>query len=145
MTKQDNRKHFEISSGSISPLAFRTNVAKQSFTRQPIQEVMHSEDGTTITSKEFDENLRTLRTAIAQAESLLTGNSPSVENINKAQRCLSNALAVNLPWSVKDREIRASHSETVRQLYKTVRESSGMGGTSSIGIQSEIMQRQGVA
>ena len=145
MTKQDNRKHFEISSGSISPLAFRINVAKQSFTRQPIQEVMHSEDGKTITPREFDENLRTLRTAIAQAESLLTGNSPSVENINKAQRCLSNALAVNLPWSVKDREIRASHSETVRQLYKTVRESSGMGGTSSIGIQSEIMQRQGVA
>ncbi|MBQ3117304.1 MAG: hypothetical protein IJC11_03160 [Alphaproteobacteria bacterium] len=145
MAKQDNRKHFEISSGSIPPPAFGINVAKQSFVRQPIQEVMHSEDGTTITSKEFDENLIKLRTAIAQAESLLVGDSPSVENVNKAQQCLSNALAVNLPWSVKDREIRASHSETVRQLYKTVRESSGMGGTSSIGTQSEIMQRQGVA
>ncbi|MBR3913417.1 MAG: hypothetical protein IKJ28_04210, partial [Alphaproteobacteria bacterium] len=77
--------------------AFGINVAKQSFMRQPIQEVMHSEDGTTITSKEFDENLRTLRTAIAQAESLLVGDSPSVENVNKAQQCLSNALAVNLP------------------------------------------------
>ena len=73
-----------------------------------------------LTQREFDENLKNLRSTLAEVESLLHGDMKNPENIKRCQQLLGFATSLRLPQEVKDKEIR-SYPPAVQHLYETVK------------------------